>query len=105
MWVYVGCGGILSCSDWRKIFLLFPLHNVCNFETYAAHRTPHTTTLCCLLQEAAAAEDTSSAAVQCMSSLLTPCSHGKLNVKHHRTTPKPEIYITVEKAEAALARK
>ena len=37
-----------------------------------------------------------------------PCAHGKLNVKHHRTAPKPEIhtYITVEKAEeAALARK
>ena len=29
----------------------------------------------------------------------------KLNVKHHRTAPKPEIHITVEKAEAALARK
>ena len=22
-----------------------------------------------------------------------PCAHGKLNVKHHRTTPKPEIRV------------
>ena len=37
------------------------------------------------------------AAVQCTSSVLIPCAHVKLNVKHHRTTPKPEIDITVEK--------
>ena len=26
MWVCVGCGGIISCSDWHKIVLFFPLH-------------------------------------------------------------------------------
>ena len=31
--------------------------------------------------------------------------HVELNVKHHRTTPRPEIHITAEKTEAALARK
>ena len=31
--------------------------------------------------------------MQCTSSLLIPCAHGKLNVKHHRTTPKPEMHI------------
>ena len=36
---------------------------------------------------------------------MIPCDHVKLNVKLHRTTPKPEIHITVKKAEAALARK
>ena len=45
------------------------------------------------------------ATVQCTSSLLITCAHIKLNVKHHRTTPKPEIRITADKAEAALARK
>ena len=54
-------------------------------------RTPHTADLCCLLPEAAAAEKTPRTAVQCTSSFLTPCAHGKLHVKHHRTAPK-EIY-------------
>ena len=31
-------------------------------------------------------------AQQCTSSPLIPCAHGKLNVTHHRTTPKPEIH-------------
>ena len=37
--------------------------------------------------------------------VLIPCVHGKLNVKHHRTTLKPAIHtsITAEKDEAALA--
>ena len=26
--------------------------------------------------------------------LLIPCAHGKLNVKHYRTIPKPETHIT-----------
>ena len=36
---------------------------------------------------------------------MLPCTHGKLNVKHHRTTPKPAIHtsITADKDEAALA--
>ena len=40
-------------------------------------------------------------------SLLVPCAHGKLNVKHYRTTPKPETHITrhVVEKEAALYRK
>ena len=101
--MYFGCGGIISCSDWHKIVLLFPLHIACNFWRYC--RTQHASALCCLLPEAAASQDTSHAAVQCTSSLLISCALVKLNVKHHRTTPKPEIHITVEKAEAALARK
>ena len=40
-------------------------------------------------------------------SLVIPCTHKKLNVKLHRTSPKPEIHtsITADKDEAALARK
>ena len=36
---------------------------------------------------------------------MIPCAYGKLNVKHHRTTSKPEIHtsITVKEDEAALA--
>ena len=52
----------------------------CNFEFYAAR--------CCNR----AAEDTPR--VQQHRSLLTPCAHGKLNVKHYRTTPKPETHFT-----------
>ena len=38
---------------------------------------------------------------------MIPCAHGKLNVTHYQTTPKPAIHtsITAEKDEAALARK
>ena len=63
----------------------------------------HTTARCCKKQHQ---QQKTPRAQQYTSSLLVPCAHGKLNVKHHRTTPKPEIYanITVEK-EAALARK
>ena len=53
----------------------------CNFEMYAAR--------CC---NRASAEDTPRA--QQHTSLLIPCAHGKLNVKHYRTTPKPETHIT-----------
>ena len=37
---------------------------------------------------------------------MIQCAHGKLNVKHHRTTPKPATHtsITAEEDEAALAR-
>ena len=36
-------------------------------------------------------------------SLLVPCAHGKLNVKHYRTTAKPETYHTSSSSkEAAL---
>ena len=90
MWVCVGCGKIIPCSDWHKIFFCFRsiLHVILKVV-----RTPHITDLCCVLPEVAAAEDTSRAAVQCTSSLLIPCAHGKLSVQHHRTAPKPEIHI------------
>ena len=53
------CGGILSCSDWYKIVLLFPLY--CN-KYLKPYRTPHTAAL------AAAAQNTSLAAVHAESS-------------------------------------
>ena len=43
-------------------------------------------------------------AQQYTSNLLMSCAPGKLNAKHHQTTPKPEIHITVEK-KAVLAAK
>ena len=103
MWVCVGCGGIISCSDWHRIFLLFPLHIAYNFESYAAHRTPPLSAVCCKKQH----KEKTPHAQHCTSSLLIPCAYRKLKVKHHRTTPKPEIhtYHSREKAEAALARK
>ena len=59
----------------------------CNFESYAAHRTP----------PLSAARSSSSRIRLARSStrrvfLLISCAHGKLNVKHHRTTPKSEIH-------------
>ena len=49
---------------------------------------PHTAARCCNKQQ----QETPRA--QQYTSLLIPCAHGKLNVKHHRTTPKPETHIT-----------
>ena len=74
----------------------------CQSESYAAHRTPPFSALWCKRQQ-----QKTPRAQQYTSSLLIPCAHGKLNVKHHRATPKPEIHTssTVEKDEAALARK
>ena len=67
--------------------------------------TPHTAALsavCCKKQQ----QQQTPRAQQCTSSLLIPCAHGKLNVKHYRTTPKPEIHVYhSSKSEAALARK
>ena len=108
MWVCVGCAGIISCSDWHIIVILFPLHIACIFESYAAHRTPPISVVCCQKQQQQQQKTPRAQQYsQCTSSLLIPCAHGKLDVKHHRTAPKPEIhiYITVEKAEAALAKK
>ena len=51
MWVCFGCGGILSCSDWHIIVLSFPRHIACNFESYAAHRTPLLFAVCCQKQQ------------------------------------------------------
>ena len=47
MSVCFGCGGILLCSDWQELVLLFPLHIACNFQSYAAHRTPPISAVCC----------------------------------------------------------
>ena len=57
MWVCFRCGAILSCSDWHKIVFLFPLHNACHFESYAAHRTPPLSAVSCKKQQQA--EDSS----------------------------------------------
>ena len=43
-------------------------------------------------------------AQQYTSSLVMSGAHGKLNAKHHQTTPKPEIHIIVEKEAAAPKR-
>ena len=62
----------------------------CNFESYAAHRRP----------PLSAAPISSSSRIRLARSstrrvlLLKLCAHGKLNAKHHRTTPNSEIYIT-----------
>ena len=79
MWVCFRCGGILSCSDWDKIVILFPLHCM-NFESYAAHRTPPLSAVCCKKQQ----QQKTPRVQQCTSSLPIPCAHGKLNVKHLR---------------------
>ena len=55
----------------------------CNFEICAAHRH-----------------------AQRYTSLLVPCAHGKPNVKHYRSTPKPETHTRITRQvvdnEAAL---
>ena len=68
---------------------------------------PYTAARCCKKQQQQQQKKKKKktpCAQQYTSSLLIPCAYGKLNVKHHRTPPKPEINITVEK-EAALVRK
>ena len=60
---------------------------------------PHTAALCCNKQQRKTPR------AQQYTSLLIPCAHGKLDVKHRRTTPKPETHITAVEKEAALARK
>ena len=74
----------------------------CRFERYAAHLKPPLFALCCKKQQ----QQKTFRAQQYTSSLLIQCAHGKLNVKHHRTTPKPATHpsTTAEKDEAALAR-
>ena len=61
----------------------------CQFESYATHRTPPLSDLCCKKKQ----QQKTPRAQQYTSTLVVPCAHGKLNVKHHRTTPKPEIRI------------
>ena len=77
------------------------LHVIKKVMTHTAHHTPPLSAVCCKQQQ----KHKTPRAQHCTSNLLIPCAHGKLNVKHHRTTPKPEIHVAVEKAEAALASK
>ena len=96
MWACFRCRGILSCSDWHKICRLFPLHIACKFKNYAAHRTPPLSAGCCKKQQ----KQKPPRAQQRTSSLLIPCAHGKLNVNHHQTTPKPEIHTSYHSRES-----
>ena len=84
MWACFRCRGILSCSDWHNIFRLFPLHIACNFENYAAHRTPPLSSGCSKKQH----KQKPPRAQQRTSSLLIPCAHGKLNVKPPPDNPE-----------------
>ena len=97
-----GCGEIFWCSDWHEIVILFPII-WCRFVRYAAHRKSSLFALCCKKQQ----QQMTPRAQQYTSSLVIPCTHGKLNVKHHQTTPKAETHTSIiaEKDEAALARK
>ena len=108
--VCFGCGGIsgnFAAVLGRKKSLLSgvligpkslscfsPLHVVLKF-------MPHTAARYCKKQQ----QQKTPRAQQYAPSLLIQCADGKLNAKHHRTTPKSEIHITLEKAEAALSRK
>ena len=47
---------------------------------------PHTAACCCSKHQQKMPR------AQQYTSLLIPCAHRKLNVKHHRTTPKPETH-------------
>ena len=85
-----GFSGVLIGA--KSLFCFAPLHVILKF-------MPHTAA-CCFKQQQ---QKTPRAQENTLSPLI-PCAHGKLNVKHHRTSPKPEIHIAVEK-EAALARK
>ena len=82
------CGGICWCSDWHKIvfFVSAPLDVSLNV-------MPHTASRRSLLPAARSSSRRRPRAQEYTSSLVIPCAHGKLNVKHHRTTPKPEIRI------------
>ena len=100
-------GGVLGAAEFSGVLIgtksLFCFRSGgCQFESYATHRTPPLSDLCCKKQQ-----QKTPRAQQYTSSLVISCAHGKLNIKHHRTTPKPKIYttITAEKNEAALARK
>ena len=55
----------------------------CQFESYAAHRTPPLSALCCKKQQ-----QKTPRAQQYTSSLVIPCAHGKLNVKAPPDKPK-----------------
>ena len=90
MWVCCGCGGILSCSDWRKIVVLFR-SIACNFEIYAAHRR--------LLLQAAAAEDASRAGEHVESSDTMRSRKAQCQAPPH----KPETGDTYRSRERSCA--
>ena len=69
------------CSAWPKIVILSLIACILKF-------MPHTAARCCSKQQ----QNTPRA--QQYTSLLMPCAHGKLNIKHHRTTPKPDTHTT-----------
>ena len=82
-----GCGGISGVLiSTRLLFYCAPLHVILKF-------MPHTAALCCKKQQ----QKKTPRMQRYTSSLLIPCTHGKLNVKYHRKTPKPDIHITAEK--------
>ena len=74
----------------KSLFCFTPLHVILKI-------IPHTAARCCKKQQ----RQKTPRAQQYTLCLLIPYALGKLNVKHHRTTPKPEMHIIVEK-EAAL---
>ena len=91
--------GVLISTKW---LFCFPSIS-CQIKRYAAHRKPPLFALCCKKQQ----QQKTPRPQQSTSSLVIRCAHEKLNVKDHRTTPKPEIHtsITEEKDEVALVRK
>ena len=102
-------GGVLGAAEFSGVLIgtksVFCFRFIrCQFERYAAHRKPRLFALCCKKQQQ---KQKTPRAQQHTSSLVIACAHGKLNVKHHRTTPKPEVHtsVTAERDEAALARK
>ena len=75
-----------------KSSLVFSFRSIgCQFEHCAAHRKPPFSALCCRKQQ-----QKTRSAQQYTSNLLIPCVDGKLNIKHHRTIPKPEIPYSYE---------
>ena len=99
------CGFVLDAAGFFRIligtksFLCFRSIS-CNFESYAAHCTPPLFAVCCKKQQ----QQKTPRAQQCLLSLLMPCTHGKLEVKHHRTTPKTEIHIYHGRESRSCAR-
>ena len=89
MQVCCGCGGIFSCSDLAQShsFVSAPIACVLKVMPHTAHRRS-------LLSAARSSSKKTPHAQQCTSSLLIQCAHGKLNVNHYQTTPKPEIHIS-----------
>ena len=72
---------LVFCLAQNRSFASLSLHVILNF-------VPHTAARCCNKQQ----QKTPRA--QQYTSLLIPCGYGKLDAKHHQTTPKPETHIT-----------